>query len=141
MTQSRRASGFTLLEVMIALVIVSLGMMAVKTQLNRYVFTARFMEEKTLASWIGSNKVTELSVQLDWPELGDSNEEIEFAGRLWHLEINVLETDVENLRRVDVDVAFADRPETIVQRISGLIEPPAPRGFVPVRWLSVGIGG
>ena len=133
--------GFTLIEVLVALVIVSLGMMAVKTQVDRYVFTARYMEEKTLASWIASNKVTELSVQFEWPELGRSDEEVEFAGRLWRVEIDVSETDVPNLRRVDVDVALNDAPEVVIQRLSGLLEPPAPRGFVPVQWLGVGVGG
>lgn len=133
--------GFTLIEVLVALVIVSLGMMAVKTQVDRYVFTARYMEEKTLASWIASNKITELSVQFEWPELGRSNDEVEFAGRLWRVEIAVTATEVPNLRRVDVDVALADAPEAVIQRLSGLIEPPPPRGFVPIQWASAGVGG
>ena len=138
--RSRYNSGFTLIEVLVALVIVSLGMMAAKMQVDRYVFTARYMEEKTLASWIASNKITELSVQFEWPELGRSNEEIEFAGRFWSVEIEVSETEVPNLRRVDVDVATADEPDTLIQRLSGLVEPPAPRGFVPVEWVGPGFG-
>ncbi|HMB74091.1 MAG TPA: type II secretion system minor pseudopilin GspI [Gammaproteobacteria bacterium] len=134
-------SGFTLIEVLVALVIVSLGMMAVKTQLDRYVLTAQFMEDKTLGSWIGTNKIVELSTLPVWPEVGTSDEEIEFAGRLWQVEIEISQTDVENLRRIDVDVAHTETPDTIVQRISGLVEPPAPGGFVPVRWLSVARGG
>ncbi len=51
-----RAGGFTLLEAMVALVIVALGMMAVNGQLNRYVVAASFVEEKTLASWIGDER-------------------------------------------------------------------------------------
>jgi general secretion pathway protein I len=136
-----RNTGFTLIEVLVALVIVSLGMMAVQTQLNRYALTAGYMEEKTLASWIGTNEVVKLSTAPTWPEIGTSDGEEEFAGRLWLIEIEVSETQVDNLRRVDVDVAHAESPETIVQRVSGLIEPPAPQGFVPVRWLSVAPGG
>lgn len=133
--------GFTLIEVMVALVIVSLGMMAVKSQLNNYARTAGFMEEKTLASWIGSNVITNLSIQPEWPELGESTEDIDFAGRSWSVEIVVSETEVENLRRVDVSVSHIETPDSSVHRISGLIEPPAPPGFVPVQWFSGGSGG
>ena len=63
--------GFTLLEAMVALVIVALGMMAVNTQLNRYAVAAVYVEQKTLASWIASNKLTELSVGSTWPEVGE----------------------------------------------------------------------
>jgi len=135
-----RQRGFTLFEVLVALVIVSLGMMAVKTQLDRYVLTAIFMENKTLASWIGSNRITEFSVATVWPELGTSSEEVEFAGRRWLLDITVSETQVENLRRIDVDVADANAPETLIQRTSGLVEPPPPRGFAPVTWAALGTG-
>jgi general secretion pathway protein I len=128
------AAGFTLLEAMIALAIVALGMMAVSTQLNRYVMAAVYIEEKTLASWIATNKITELSVASSWPELGDSEEELDFAGRHWQCQIEIAETPVENLRRVDVSVALADDPERVLHKVSGLVEPPAPGGFVPLRW-------
>jgi general secretion pathway protein I len=134
MARDASCAGFTLIEVMVALVIVSLGMMAVNTQLGRYAASAAFIEEKTLASWIATNKITELSVASAWPEVGDSDEELEYAGRLWSLRTEVTETEVPNLRRVDVHVSFADEPGRIVHRVMGLIEPPPPRGFVPVMW-------
>ena len=132
----RRVSGFTLIEAMVALVIVALGMMAVNTQLNRYAVTAAYIEEKTLASWIATNVVTELSVGARWPDIGASEDEVEFASRQWHTRTEVSETPVENLRRVDVSVSLADRPDDVIQRVSGLLEPPAPPGFPPVYWLA-----
>lgn len=134
MRRSEQA-GFTLLEAMVALVIVALGMMAVTTQLNRYAMTAGYMEEKTLASWIATNRITELSVANEWPEVGSEEDEVEYAGRRWFMRTEVSETVVENLRRVDVEVALADLPERVVHKVSGLLEPPAPRGFLPVQWL------
>jgi general secretion pathway protein I len=136
-------AGFTLIEAVVALLIVALGMMAVFTQLNQYAVTAGYMEEKTLASWIATNRLMELSVQPQWPEIGDQEEEIEFAGRQWRYSVEVSETDVENLRRVDVSVARAENPERIVHSVSALIEPPPPRGFVPLRWTggAEGFGG
>ena len=133
--------GFTLLEVMVALAIVAFGMMAVQTQLNRYIVSSVVTEEKTLASWVAANKLTELSVASSWPEIGTSDEDVEFAQREWRLTIEVSETQVENLRRVDVSVALADDVEREIYNASGLLEPPPPAGYLPVRWLSGSFGG
>jgi general secretion pathway protein I len=135
-----RARGFTLLEAMVALIIVALGMMAVNTQLNRYAAASFYVEQKTLASWIASNKITQISVGSVWPEIDESDEELEFASQMWQLHIVVSATPVENLRRVDVEVALAEDPERVLHKVSGLVEPPAPLGFVPVRWFSAPAG-
>jgi general secretion pathway protein I len=129
-----RFAGFTLIEAMVALVVVALGMMAVHTQLNRYAAAAAYVEQKTLASWIATNKLTELSVGSTWPEVGDYEDDVEFAGQEWRCDVVVTETDVANLHRVDVSVRLATDPERVVHKVSGLIEPPAPPGFVPPQW-------
>jgi len=141
MVRSGRARGFTLLEALVALAIVALGMMAVQTQLNRYVVSAVATEERTLASWVAANKLTELSVSSSWPEIGRSDDEVNFAQRQWRMVIEVSETPVENLRRVDVRVYMADDPERLIHTLSSLLEPPPPTGYMPVRWLVTGAGG
>jgi len=132
--------GFTLIETVVALLVVALGMTAVYMQIGQFATTAIVMQDRTLASWIGSNVVTELSLATDWPEPGDSEEEIEYADRVWLVTIEISETEVENLRRADVSVALADRPERVIHMVSGLIEPPIPVNFPPVNWISVGRG-
>jgi general secretion pathway protein I len=130
------SAGFTLIEAMVALAIVALGMMAVNTQLNRYVVTAAYIEQKTLASWVATNRLSEMSVAPEWPELGVTEEDVDFGAQSWHWHCEVFETPVENLRRVDVSVSLAEDPDRIIHKVSALIEPPSPRGFVAVRWLA-----
>ncbi|MDE0003116.1 MAG: type II secretion system minor pseudopilin GspI [Rhodospirillaceae bacterium] len=132
---SSPAQGFTLLEVMVALAIVALGMMAVHAQLNRYAVGAEIIENKVLASWIASNRIAELSVAPQWPPLGVTSDEVDYARRVWIWRAQISETPVENLRRVDVSVALADRPEQTLHTVSGLLEPPAPPGIPPPHWL------
>jgi general secretion pathway protein I len=136
-----RTDGFTLIEAMVALVIVALGMMAVHTQLNRYAIAAVYVEQKTLASWIATNKLTELSVGPTWPTVGDYEEDVEFAGQQWRCDIEVVETPVTNLHRVDVSVRLLSDPERVVHKVSGLIEPPAPAGFLSPEWSAPPSGG
>ena len=129
-----RSAGFTLIEVMVALVVVALGMMAVKKTLSDYAAASVYLEEKTLASWIATNELTEFAIAPTWPSLGDYDEDIEFASRQWRFEVVVSETEVENLRRVDVSVRLLSDPERVVHKVSALIEPPAPAGFLPPQW-------
>ncbi|MDX1561520.1 MAG: type II secretion system minor pseudopilin GspI [Gammaproteobacteria bacterium] len=134
----RRSDGFTLIETVVALLIVSLGMTAVYMQLNQFATNSIYMQEKTIAGWIASNRLTELSIASEWPEIGDDEEELEYAGRLWQLQIEIAATDVDNLRRAEVAVSLADRPERVLHTVAALIEPPVPVGIAPVSWRSVG---
>jgi general secretion pathway protein I len=129
-----RHAGFTLLEAMIALFIVSLGMTAVIKTLNTYAVSAQYFEEKTLATWIATNKITELSVGSTWPAVDEYDEELDYANQHWKLHVEVSETEVKNLHRVDVSVSRGDDPDHVQSKVSGLIEPPTPRGFPPVLW-------
>ena len=134
-----RPAGFTLLEAMIALAIVALGMMAVNTQLNRYVMSTVYIEQKTLASWIAANVLTNFSVAPQWPPLGPTEDDVEFAQRQWIWRAEVSATPVDNLRRVDVAIFLDDDPEIQIHTMSAFLEPPPPPGFVPLNWLSVGM--
>ena len=139
MDSRSKDTGFTLLETLVALLIVSIGMMAVYTQLNRYIQSTTFIEEKNLASWVASNQATLMSVNSVWPALGISETEVEnFANRDWILEIEVLDTPIENIRRADIRVYRIDDREYLIHSISALIEPPPPEDFPPLRWLATG---
>ena len=132
--QRSRSAGFTLMEVLVALAVVVLGMMAVVKALNEYTDRTDRVRQKTLASWIATNKLTEMAIAPVWPELGDSDEDVEFAHQQWRCEIKVTETEVESLRRVDVSVRLLSEPEREIHKVSALIEPPAPPGFFPPQW-------
>ncbi len=124
--------GFTLLEVLVALAIVALGMMAVFTQAGQSTFATIWVQERTLASWIASNRITELALSPNWPETGESGGEVEFAGRRWRWQEQITATPSAALRRVDVTVALASRPdETLHSAAAFLGQPPPPQLVSP----------
>lgn len=136
-----RSAGFTLIEVLVALAVIALGLTAVIKALGEYTDSTNYTRQKTLASWVATNKLTEIAVAPTWPALGDYDEDVEFARQRWRCAIEVSETAVENLRRVDVLVSLVSKPELVVHKVSALIEPPAPQGFLPPQWSAPPTGG
>jgi general secretion pathway protein I len=118
------ASGFTLLEVLVALVIIGLGMMAVFDQLNQMISTATRLQDKTFASWIAVDRITELHVNGQYPRVGDQSDEIEMAGADWTYTIKVSQIPNMDMRRVDVTVSYLDTPNDILAEVSGFVTPP-----------------
>lgn len=106
-----RARGFTLIEVLAALVIVALGMLGVIEAVTQTARNGTYLREKTLAHWIAMNVITEKRLLPSPPDVSESSDEVEFAGERWKWTINVTQTEVESLRRMDVSVRRADRPE------------------------------
>lgn len=133
-SDTRRAgAGFTLLEVLVALVIVGLGLMAVFSQLNQTVMTASLLRERTLAHWVAMDRIAELRLVGDLPDLGERSGEVEMAGVEWSYELRFSEVGIENFRRVDVSVSFADRPDRVITELAGFLGE-GPDGAVPPGW-------
>jgi general secretion pathway protein I len=106
-----RTRGFTLIEVLAALVIVALGMLGVIQAVSQTARNGTYLRDKTFAHWIGLNLVTERRLSPTTPEVSESSDEVEYAGRRWKWTLRVTQTGVESLRRMDVSVRLADAPE------------------------------
>jgi general secretion pathway protein I len=120
--RSQRAAsrGFTLIEVLAALVIVALGMMGVIEAVTQSAKNGAYLREKTLAHWIAMNVVTEQRLQPEPPPVTERSDDVEFAGQRWRWTMRVTQTEVESLRRMDVSVRAADAPEeTALATVTG----------------------
>jgi general secretion pathway protein I len=103
--------GFTLIEVLVALVVVAVSMTAAILAVSERTRDGTYLRDKTLAHWIAMNLVTERRLQTEAPPLGKTGDEVEFAGRRWRWSMVVDKTAVDSMRRMDVSVRMADAPE------------------------------
>ena len=101
--------GFTLIEV---LAVVALGMLGVIQAVTQTARNGTYLRDKTLAHWIAMNVITERRLLPSPPDVSESTEDVEFAGQRWRWTMNVTQTEVESLRRMDVSVRPADRPDS-----------------------------
>ena len=135
MTLPRRTTGFTLIEVMVALVIVSLALAGVAASMGQMIDTANTMRDRTFASWIAQNKITEMRIAGVIPEVGESSGDVDYANTSWDWTADVSETGVENLMKVDVAVSYAGSDATVF-KVTGFIGEPVAPGQGNLAWNS-----
>ncbi len=140
---ARSASGFTLIEVLAALVIVALGMLGVIEAVSQQARNGTYLRDKTVAHWVAMNVVTEQRLQPAPPPVADSSDEVDFAGQRWHWSMSVTQTQVQSLRRMDVTVRPADaRDDVVLASVTGFYgSAVGPAGGGTIAWNGSGNGG
>jgi general secretion pathway protein I len=103
--------GFTLLEVLVALAVVALAMLALTRTATLQVGGFDALRERTLAGWVASNVLTETRLASALPSTGRSDGRVEFAAREWRWTRDVRATADPVIRRIDIQVFLGDSNE------------------------------
>lgn len=100
----RGAGGFTLVEVLVALMIVAMGLAALMTAVSGTARTSGYLRDKTLAQWIALNRLSE--VRLNLSKFGQNTDtgELDFAARTWHYDTRYFDTSIPTMKRIVVRV-------------------------------------
>ena len=96
--------GFTLLEILAALVIVTVGIAAVAKATKGAVEVLQTTEDHILASWVASNRLAELRINRTWPSTITKDSSQALGGRVWYYRESISETTDPDLLRVDLSV-------------------------------------
>jgi general secretion pathway protein I len=103
-----KRSGFTLIEVLVALAIAAVGLAAVLSVVTNSSRNAIYLHDKTFATWIGLNHLTEVRFSGTMPSVDRTDGELDYAGQHWKWQQTVTQTEVPGMRRLDISVRFAD---------------------------------
>lgn len=124
--QIKHLEGFTLLEVLAALAVISIALVALFTSLSQGTRLTSRVEERMIGNWVASNVMTELKTTSSWPEIGEENSDIEMAGRTWHVNQAIEQTQDENIRRIEVTVSVDNKGSYSVASLYGFFFNPEP---------------
>jgi general secretion pathway protein I len=116
--KSNPARGFTLIEVLVALGIVAVALMAGIRASSSLATNAMRQTDALLAQVCAENEQIRIRLSRQMPGLGDSSVDCVQAGRHFNTTVSIQTTPNPNFRRVDVQVNNDEQP---VLRLSSIV--------------------
>ncbi len=112
----RRQSGFSLIEVLVALAIFAVLASTIAFQTGAFGAQLFRLEEKSIALWLAQNALDEARIAADTgkPDDVENEDEVEMAGRNWIVSKEFKDTAVGGFRRVDVSVGLEGEEGTLI---------------------------
>lgn len=118
-TALRHARGFTLIEVLVALGIVAIALLAGTQATSALTRNAGRQSDVLLAHLCADNELIKARLSRQLPPVGDSLQPCEQAGRRFDVSLVVRPTPNPGFRRVDAQVLEAGTPVLRVSTIVG----------------------
>jgi general secretion pathway protein I len=98
-----RARGFTLVEVLVALIVVAIGLSALMVAVSGTARTSGYLRDKTIAQWVAINRLSEVRLNSNnkFAKNTDTGE-LTVAGRSWHYDTQYFNTSIATMQRIVV---------------------------------------
>ena len=98
------SKGFTLIEVMVALLVIAVALGGAVKVMGRSSHNASLLAQKTFAQWIGLNQLTKVTLEGKWLKTGESKGDVKMAHQNWKWVQNVIKTEIDDVNRLEVSV-------------------------------------
>lgn len=108
-----QSCGFSLVEVMVAMLIIGIALPALMFQLGTQMNSAQRLRDQTIAGWVAQDRLLQMRIEAATGSLyrpGVYNGVEQQAERNWHWQMEVATTAVPGLYRYDIQVASAENP-------------------------------
>ena len=102
--KSRRESGFTLIEVMVALAILAVVAVAASRASSAYLSSVDILRTRTLAHFVAQNAAADLRIQETWLT-ANRTQTVNAQGRDWQISMTVGDAITPALKEVNIAVA------------------------------------
>ena len=102
------ARGFTLIEVLVALTIVSVALMAALKASGTLAQSNADLRSRAMAQWSAENRLAQMRIQSDWPAVGRNRIDCSQASAQLVCQEDIIATPNPFFRRVEISVFDAN---------------------------------
>jgi general secretion pathway protein I len=110
----KNKAGFTLIEVLIALAILSIALTAIIKSTSQNIKDTFYLQQKTLALWVASDIMNEVRAGITVPEEDASMEEKEMFDQQWSYHANLQSTPNPHIKEINVNVYDSGRQTPLI---------------------------
>lgn len=122
----KKFRGFTLIEVVIAIGVISFAIAAGINAVSVNSNNASGLQQRTYAHWVAMNKLAELQIDNQWPSVGTTKGSTLMARQEWFWSAKVAKTPdgFDLIRKVDVMVRMEEDDKSPLVTLTGFVGRP-----------------
>jgi len=112
--QVKKSSGFTLIEVMLAMAVFSIAGIALLSATANNARNIGYLEDKMFANWVAANQLVDMHLAATWPPKNNAKGEVELAGRAWFWQQKVIKTTDNDMRAIVMEIRLKEDDELAI---------------------------
>lgn len=113
--------GLTLIEVLVALTIISIAFTAIIISTSQNIRNTQYLENKMIGAWVASNTMNQIrGAILAVPEAEPISGETDTLGQKWFWKANIEPTPNPKIKKVEVQVSQSENGKKIINLTSYL---------------------
>ena len=116
-----KQAGFTLLEILVAMVILAVAGIAIITSSSSHIRIQSFLQKNLFTQWVASNRLAEIKLERKWPIDNNKRGSMKLAGEEYHWQQSIQKTNDKNMVKVDVAVYENEDYESSILSLSTYI--------------------
>lgn len=117
------AQGMTLIEVLVALTVVAVSLLAASQAFSQWVYGSQYLHERMLASICAQNTLTQWQLSRELPTVGNAIAACQQDGRAFTVNTRVTTTRNQKFRRVSIDVTGPTSEWTLFTLTTAIAKP------------------